>query len=408
MSGKIAIVGSGPSGCYTAQALLKTHPGLQVDVIDALPVPYGLIRYGVAADHQGTKAISRQFARVFTRQGARFFGNVRIGLDLSLDDLRGAYDAVVLAAGLSGDRRLGVPGDDLPGVYGSAGLTRALYEHPDAGLLPDLGDCPILVGNGNVALDLLRLLAKGTDGLDGSDLGQGPTAWLAGNRFDRITVIGRSPAAAAKFDPLMLRELADLPGVSIRTAGPLGNATDSGAKVLLEISNAVDRTHGPLLIEFRFGCTPLRISDADGALVVEVATSEGVDTLSGSSIVTAIGFASDGDLGRHDLLGDMSDPERPEPGLYTAGWFRRGPTGTIPQNRIEAQTLAGRILAELPTDPDKAGADILGGIAGVVTFADWERIDAAEIEAAPADRCRRKFTKHADFLRQIRHQEPTT
>lgn len=109
MTGKVAIVGAGPSGCYTAQALLKAAPGLEVDVIDALPVPYGLVRYGVAADHQGTKAVSRQFDRIFTRMGGQFFGNLRIGADVSLTDLCGAYDAVVLAAGLSADRPLGLP-----------------------------------------------------------------------------------------------------------------------------------------------------------------------------------------------------------------------------------------------------------------------------------------------------------
>src|SRR5690606_24199661 len=109
VAGKIAIVGAGPSGCYVAQALLKARPDLEVDLVDCLPVPYGLIRYGVAADHQGTKAVARQFARIFERQGARFFGNVRVGRDLSLPELRSAYDAVVLAAGLSQDRVLPIP-----------------------------------------------------------------------------------------------------------------------------------------------------------------------------------------------------------------------------------------------------------------------------------------------------------
>lgn len=123
MSGKVAIIGAGPSGCYVAQGLLKAAPDLSVDLIDQLPVPYGLVRYGVAADHQGTKAVTRQFARLFERQGAQFFGNVTVGRDLSLEALRGAYDAVVLATGLHGDRRLGIAGDDLPGVIGRAGAS---------------------------------------------------------------------------------------------------------------------------------------------------------------------------------------------------------------------------------------------------------------------------------------------
>ena len=183
MSGKVAIVGAGPSGCYLAQALLKAAPELEVDLIDALPVPYGLVRYGVAADHQGTKAVARQFARVFERQGAQFWGNVALGREVTLEALQGAYDAVVLAAGLAGDRRLGVPGDDLPGVHGAGRLTRALYEHPEAEALPALGAHPLIVGNGNVAIDLLRLLAKAPGWLWKRDppirqRRHQPTSWL--------------------------------------------------------------------------------------------------------------------------------------------------------------------------------------------------------------------------------------
>ena len=229
MSGKIAIVGSGPSGCYLAQALLKSAPDLEVDLIDALPVPYGLVRYGVAADHQGTKAVARQFARVFERQGAQFFGNVTVGRDVSLEALRGAYDAVVLAAGLSGDRRLGVAGDDLAGIYGAGHLTRALYDHPDANPLPDLGKSPLIIGNGNVAIDLLRLLAKQPEELDGSDLGAAATAWLAASGIETLTIVGRSPAAQAKFDPVMIKELAKLGHVQIEVRdADLG----AGGKVL--------------------------------------------------------------------------------------------------------------------------------------------------------------------------------
>lgn len=208
MSGKIAIVGAGPAGCYTAQALLKAAPDCTVDVIDALPVPYGLLRYGVAADHQGTKAVARQFERVFTRQGARFFGNLRIGERISLAQLRAAYDAVVLATGLDVDRRLGIVGDDLDGVIGSGALTRALNDHPGAAALPDLGAHPVIIGHGNVALDILRLLVKTSAELEGSDLGAAASDWLAGQRLARITVLGRGPLESARFDPVMIRELA--------------------------------------------------------------------------------------------------------------------------------------------------------------------------------------------------------
>jgi len=163
---KVVIVGAGPSGLFAAQHLRRLAPDVEIDIIDRLPVPYGLIRYGVAADHQGTKAVARQFERLFEREDVGFFGNVLVGRDLSVSDLTDLYDSVVLATGLSGDRRLGVPGEDLSGVYGSGTLTRWLNSHPDEVLLqPRLGPRVIIFGNGNVAIDVARILAKTPDEL---------------------------------------------------------------------------------------------------------------------------------------------------------------------------------------------------------------------------------------------------
>jgi len=161
------------------------------DLIDRLPVPYGLVRYGVAADHQGTKAIIRQFERLFERQGAGFIGNLDIGSDVTLDYLRAAYDAVILAAGLATDRTLGIPGEDLAGIAGAGAITRALNGHPDAPPLPPLGKHVVVMGNGNVAIDIVRLLAKSADELAGSDLGPEATAWLTAG--DVATVDAEAP-----------------------------------------------------------------------------------------------------------------------------------------------------------------------------------------------------------------------
>ena len=153
----VAIVGAGPSGCYLAQALRKQWTDARIDIIDRLPVPYGLVRYGVAPDHVGTKAVTRQFERLFERDGIDFYGNVTIGRDLSLDDLRKAYDVVVLATGLSKDRLLGIPGDSLPGIYGAGAVTRRFNDHPDEDELTlDLGQRTVIIGQGNVGIDVLR------------------------------------------------------------------------------------------------------------------------------------------------------------------------------------------------------------------------------------------------------------
>lgn len=401
MQAKIAIVGAGPSGCYLAQALLKAQPDLQVDILDALPVPFGLVRYGVAADHQGTKAVSRQFARIFERQGARFFGNVHVGTDVTVEGLREAYDVVVLAAGLSQDRRLGIPGDDLPGVHGAARLIRALHEHPDAEQLPDLGSRPVIIGNGNVAIDLLRLLCKSPDELDATDLGQGPSEWLAQNRLDTVTVIGRSPASRARFDPVMIRELRKLGNVAIQVVGADASDDPEARKRLEALSEMDGHTSGDIRVVFRFGLTPLAVEPEAGALALRVAGENGQETIGASSVLTAIGFTDAGNLDRDALVEAAGSAEGGKLGerLYGVGWFRAGPRGAIPDSRADAQIVAARILEDISGDPARAGCDILAGLRGVVTYAGWQKIDAAELAAATPTRCRRKLATKPDLLK---------
>ncbi|MEQ9476018.1 FAD-dependent oxidoreductase [Marinovum algicola] len=403
MTGQIAIIGAGPSGCFLAQALLKAQPDLRVDLIDRLPVPYGLVRYGVAADHQGTKGVTRQFARLFERQGARFFGNVSIGSDVGLEDLRGAYDAVVLAAGLSADRGLEIPGSDLPGVHGAGKLTRALYEHPEAEALPELGARPLIVGNGNVAIDLLRLLAKSPEELEGSDLGQGPTDWLAASGIEEITITGRSPAAAAKFDTVMIKELGKLADVSIRVMDA-GESDDPDAQKKLAALNALEGGAGARRITFRFGLTPVAVEGSDRATAVRFATAQGEETLACTSVLTAIGFDTPGDLPRDALLREERDGGLAE-GLYATGWFRRGPRGTIPDNRADARALAERILGALSPDPGKAGAGILAGLDEITDYDGWCRIDSAETANPPPGRCRAKITTREGMLGLARQED---
>jgi ferredoxin--NADP+ reductase len=400
MTGKIAIVGAGPSGCYLAQALLKAAPELEVDIVDALPVPYGLVRYGVAADHQGTKGVTRQFARVFERQGARFFGNLKLGRDVDLDALRAAYDVVVLATGMSVDRPLGIPGEDLRGVYGAGRLTRALYEHPDAEALPDLGAHPLIVGNGNVAIDLLRLLAKAPDEFAGSDLGPGPSGWLAKSGIETITITGRSAAARAKFDPVMVKELGKLTGVRFDVVDA-GDSDDPAGAKKIEALAGLSGT-GARTVTFRFGLTPTEVIGQDGEVrAMRFATSKGEETLPCTSVLTAIGFDPSPDLPRDVLLAGATDAEAGAlaPGLYATGWFRRGPRGTIPENRADAQALAARILDDIDPDPEKPGRTVLDGRAELVDYDGWCRIDAAETDALPDGRCRAKITTRAEMVR---------
>lgn len=411
MKRAVAIVGSGPSGCYLAQALLKAAPELAVDMFDALPVPYGLVRYGVAADHQGTKAVTRQFARLFERQGARFAGNVTVGRDVTLEALRAAYDAVVIAAGLSGDRRLGIEGEALDGVIGAGRLTRALYEHPDAGPLPPpLGPRVIIMGNGNVAIDILRLLAKTPEELAGSDLGPAPSKWLAESGIAEIDIVGRSPAARARFDAVMVKELAKLGGVTIRVEGA-GESDDADARKKIEALESIDgHGSGPRRITFRFGLVPVALEGRGGRVEqarFRNARGETV-TLPCSAFITAIGFQAEGSLPRDALIGAAADPEGGSlaPGLYAAGWFRRGPRGTIPENRADAQELATRILADIQEASPRPAQEreaLFRRLAGHVCYEGWKRIDAAETSELPQDRCRIKIPTRSAML-ALAHQ----
>jgi ferredoxin--NADP+ reductase len=206
-----------------AQALRREWQDAEITLIERLPVPYGLVRYGVAPDHPGTKAVTRQFERMFEREKIQFLGNVHVGTELPLADLRAAYDIVVVATGLYGDRKLGVPGDALNHIYGAGQITRFLNDHPDEeGFSPSFGTRPIIVGNGNVAIDVLRLLVKKGQEFHGSDLSHEALAHLASSPIEHIDVVGRSAAAFAKFDTVMIKELAKLAHVQFEFNDELG------------------------------------------------------------------------------------------------------------------------------------------------------------------------------------------
>ena len=394
---RIAVVGSGPAGCFTAQALRRRFPAAELEVIDALPAPYGLVRSGVAADHRGTKSVAAQFDRLFLRDGVRFRGNLRLGTDVSLDELRGAFDAVVLATGMHRDRGLGIPGAELDGVHGAGRITRLLNAHPDEGAAPSLGEDVVVVGHGNVAMDLVRLLARDAEGLDGTDVDDEAHERLAGG-VRTIHVVGRSGPTVAKFDPVMVRELAGLPGVAHRVHGAglesIAEGKDARADAVRALT-ALSADAPRVEVHWWFALAPLRI-EGDGRVERAVFLgAEGEVALPADAVVTAVGFEADADA---PATPGAHPDGRVQPGLYVAGWLRRGPRGTIPDQRTDARELARTIAEDIEAGAVPLGATGLASKERETGFDGWRRIDVLERLGAAPGRERAKLRSVARML----------
>ncbi|WP_300973516.1 FAD-dependent oxidoreductase [Sphingomonas sp. LHG3406-1] len=431
----VAIVGSGPAGFYTAEALLKGG-GVAIDILDRLPVPYGLIRFGVAPDHQSIKAVARRYEKVALTPGVRFLGNVHLGADVSIEELLHYYDAVVLATGAPLDRRLGIPGDDLPGVIGSAAFVGWYNGHPDfADLDPPLSaEHAVIVGNGNVALDCARILAKTPAEFAGSDIVAHAFEALGGSRVRSITILGRRGPHQIAMTPKELGELGHLqaaaPSVDPADFPPQGTdaALDPGQRKSVELLRAFAATppdgSKPKTISFDFFAKPVAIEgDGRASQVIVERTALGPDgqargtgetyALPASLVISCIGYSSppipgipyDEALGRYPNRTGLI-AER----LYAVGWARRGPTGTIGTNRPDGFEVAEAIAAAVPagsTRDGAAGLDRLLASRGCepVLFADWQKIEAAEIAAARAGFAREKLVRLPDLLEAGRRDQ---
>lgn len=423
----IAVIGSGPAGYYTAEACQKLFgDAVRVDIIDQLPVPYGLIRFGVAPDHQSIKGVARRYEAVALSDNVRFVGNVQLGRDLSVAELHTLYDAVVLATGAPKDRALGVAGEDLPGVIGSAAFVGWYNGHPDfADLAPPLaGPEAVVIGMGNVALDVARILAKTRAEFDGSDIAAHALAALDDAAIRRVTILGRRGPHQIAMTPKELGELGHL-----SRAAPRVDAADlppADADTVLEpglrksvahLRDFASAAAKSIEISFDFFAAPVSIEGNGRAerVIVERTRLDELGRVNGtgetyavpaSLVVSCIGYRTppipgvpyDERAGRF-----ANDAGRIAPALYAVGWARRGPTGTIGTNRPDGQAIAELIAADIADDSGKEGRpglDRLLSARGVdiVTFRDWKRIEAAEVARARAGAPREKFTTMADML----------
>lgn len=400
----ICIIGSGPAGCYLADQLLRLIPEASIDILEQLPVPFGLIRYGVAPDHQSTKAVARVFDRVLARDRVSFFGNVSVGRDVRLDRLMSFYDAVVLATGAPRDRKLGIPGEDLPGVIGSGAFVGWYNGHPHrrAPLVNDVRSA-VVIGNGNVASDVVRILAKGADELGGSDIPADVTAWLSAQPLETIQIVGRRAATDAKFTDHELAELG-----ALQRAKPVvdpADLTGDGPVVntLRAFANAEPRDTS-VTVKFHFHLTPEAFL-GDETLESVRFRSAGGETIeiAAQLAITCIGYESVACCSASPMNGCFAnDGGKVEERLYVVGWAKRGPSGTIPTNRSEAQQVAQKIAQEI-ADGDRGGGAGLRKLLeqrGVcwVDYSGWRRIDAAELSHTQSERCRAKLCNINEML----------
>ncbi|KAB1643562.1 FAD-dependent oxidoreductase [Gulosibacter chungangensis] len=417
LTSTVAVVGSGPAGCYLAQALLKSAPNLEITMFDQLPTPYGLVRFGIAPDHQGTKGVERQFARLFEKQGVRFAGGVRVGYDCTLEQLRERSDAVVVATGMHADAGLNIPGIDLPGVYGAGRITRLLNGHPLEGDglegdgIESLGEFVSVIGMGNVAIDLVRLLAKEETDFEGSDVIDEVHQELAKD-VREINVISRSAPRDSKFDPVMVAELLELQGVAhtVHTAGelPETGAADAADAPELHPREAVVRqlidheATGEARVEVHwwFETTPVRLEGADRAELLVVEHDGAEHTLETDSLLTAIGFLGTPEQSLIEVSEDARATGRIEPGLYVTGWLRTGPRGALPDQRSQARELAERILEDV-LDASNRGVKAAGlgdlEFPEATSYQDWQAIDEFERASAQPGRVRKKITTTQGF-----------
>jgi ferredoxin--NADP+ reductase len=428
----IAVVGAGPSGLYAADALASA--GHRVDVIERLPVPFGLVRYGVAPDHHSIRSVRDTLAKTLERPEVRLLAGVEVGTDVGVEELTAAYDGVVLTYGAARDRRLGIPGEDLLGSLAATDLVAWYCGHPDAdrnGVERALEGVrsAVVVGVGNVAVDVTRVLTAPAARLDATDMPQHVLELLAASGITDVHVLGRRGPAQATWTTKELRELGELEGVDVEVDAedlelePVSAALVESDRVVARNVEVIrgwadhHATEASRHIHLHFHARPVELLGTDrvAQVVVERTTIDESGQAHGTGetyeldaqlVVRSVGYRGEALAGvpfddRRNVIPNVEgrvvdEAGTPIPGLYVAGWIKRGPTGIIGTNKKDAAATVASLLADLDGRP-AAGAGIGDLLAGrgvqVVDLEGWRAIDAAE-RALGAERGRDRTTLH--------------
>lgn len=407
MGHHIAVVGAGPSGIYAVQALLNSNAVDRVDVLESLPAPYGLLRYGVAPDHPKTKTVSRALARVFDDPRVRFFGNVHVGREISREELLAHFDAIVYATGARYDRDLGIPGEELAGSVGAAHFVAWYSGHPDV-LKPTAFDDTVtlvVIGAGNVALDVSRISLRPIDLLAGTDMPREVVAQFGEGEVTEVHLLCRRGPQHVKFTRVELAEVLQLPETRIvvhATDDQLAGNPDHPREIATNLRlfrEAKERWSDPTqparkVMHFHFWTVATRIEGPDRVTGVEIrTTAPGADAiedhLPAQAVIRAIGYRGEPihglpfDPDACLIPNDAGEVPGTEGREYVTGWIKRGPTGVIGTNKGDAAETVGTLLARL-ADPARSRSGARPDIAEVLTDArpvdwtQWHRILEAE------------------------------
>jgi ferredoxin--NADP+ reductase len=441
---RVAVVGSGPSGFYAAEALLQSELKLTVDIIERLPTPYGLVRYGVAPDHPKLKEVVQVFARIARHEACSFIGNTTVGRDVSMRSLGELYHVVVVAAGASRDRHLGIPGEHLAGVHSATDFVGWYNGHPDCAHLKfDLSqETAVVIGQGNVALDVCRILAKSVDELRHTDIAPHALDTLATSRVREIHLVGRRGPVQAKFSPKELRELGHLEHCSaavderdltlsnaclVELKDPHADAAAKNLQLLRDFAQATQVKTKQCRV--RFLLTPLEIQgDAQVRRVVfgrnelcgpafeqQARCTDRRIELDAGLVLRSVGYRSEPfDMLPFDkargliphIEGRVACEDITDARVYVTGWIKRGPTGIIGTNRADSVASVQTLLSDLPfmTPAPKPGGSALREHLSSrgqrpTDWSDWERIDMVERERGiAAGRSREKLVRVDDML----------
>jgi ferredoxin/flavodoxin---NADP+ reductase len=424
---RVAIIGAGPAGAFAAACLLRARGDVEIDFFERLPTPWGLLRGGVAPDHYEIKRLEDTFARQTFARGCRFLGNVEVGSDVSHAELMRHYTAVIYATGAQTDKSLGVPGEDLPGSWAATDFVAWYNGHPDArGLEFDLSARrAVVIGNGNVAADVTRILTLSASELGRTDIADHALAALRGSRIEEVVVLGRRGPAQAAFTSAELRELGRLEGVDIRVdpaeveLDPVSRAwldaegtftARKNVELLREFAARSPQPEAPRRIVLRFLRSPVELRGAGRVEAVDVRRNEivrdedgvlrarpaddAVESIECGLVLRSVGY-------RAVPLPDVPFDERyfvlPNqhgrvlstegdtlPGVYAVGWIKRGPTGILGTNKRDAEETVACLVEDLaaralPEPDEPIDALLAERKPDVVTLDGWRAIDAAEL-----------------------------